>query len=83
MYGIQEVSIKHKQNWINNLERIDNTRHSRNTTLTTNLEEEEIVDSPGKDGKVSMPEQVKRPDPWRKMMMMMMMISALFFFQYF
>jgi hypothetical protein len=24
--GIQEVSIKHKQNWINHLERMDNTR---------------------------------------------------------
>jgi hypothetical protein len=32
---------------------------------------EEVVDAPGKDGKASMPEQVKRPNPWRKMMMMM------------
>jgi hypothetical protein len=24
--GVQEVSIKHKQNWINHLERMDNTR---------------------------------------------------------
>jgi hypothetical protein len=24
--GIQEVSIKHKQNWVNNLERMDDTR---------------------------------------------------------
>ena len=29
---------------------------------------------PGKDGNASMPEQVKRPNPWKKMMMMMMMI---------
>jgi hypothetical protein len=36
---------------------------------TTDLEGEEIVDDPGKDGNVSMPEQVKRPNPWRKMMM--------------
>jgi hypothetical protein len=35
--------------------------------------EEEIVDAPGNDGNASMPEQVKRPNPWRKMMMMMMM----------
>jgi hypothetical protein len=42
----------------------------RNTPLTTNLEEEEIVDAPGNDGNASMPEQVKRPNPWRKMMMM-------------
>jgi hypothetical protein len=25
----------------------------------------------GKDGNASMPEQVKRPNPWKKMMMMM------------
>jgi hypothetical protein len=43
----------------------------RNTPSTTNLEEEEIVDAPGKDGNASMPEQVKRPNPWKKMMMMM------------
>jgi hypothetical protein len=29
------------------------------------------VDAPGNDGNVSMPELVKRPNPWRKMMMMM------------
>jgi len=33
--------------------------------------DEEIVDTPGKDGNASMPEQVKRPNPWGKMMMMM------------
>jgi hypothetical protein len=33
---------------------------------TTNLEAEEIVDAPGKDGNASMPEEVKRPNPWRK-----------------
>jgi hypothetical protein len=38
----------------------------------TNHEGEEIVDALGKDGSASMPEQVKRPNPWRKMMMMMM-----------
>jgi hypothetical protein len=36
----------------------------------TSLEEEEIVDTPGWDGNTSMPEQVKRPNPWKKMMMM-------------
>jgi len=44
----------------------------RNTPSTTNLGGEEIVDAPGNDGDASMPEQVKRPNPWRKMMMMMM-----------
>jgi len=47
------------------------TPDSRNTPSTTNLEEEETVDAPGTDGNASMPEQVKRPNPWRKMMMMM------------
>jgi len=49
------------------------TPDSRNTPSTTNLEEDEIVDAPGNDGNVSMPEQFKRPNPWRKKMMMMMM----------
>jgi hypothetical protein len=45
------------------------TPDCRNTASTTNLEEEETVDDPGNDGKALMPEQVKRPNPWRKMMM--------------
>jgi hypothetical protein len=45
------------------------TPDSRNTPSTTNLEEEETVDAPGNDGNTSMPEQVKRPNPWRKMIM--------------
>ena len=47
------------------------TPDSRNTPSTTNLGEEDSVDVPGNDGNASMPEQVKRPNPWRKMMMMM------------
>jgi hypothetical protein len=47
------------------------TPESRNTPSTTNLEEEEAVDAPGNHGNASMPEQVKRPNPWRKVMMMM------------
>ena len=43
------------------------TPDSRNTPSTTNLEEEETVDAPGNDGNASMPELVKRPNPWRKM----------------
>jgi len=45
---------------------------SRNTPSTTNLEEEEIVDALGNAGNASMPEQVNRPNPWRKKMMRMM-----------
>jgi hypothetical protein len=42
------------------------TPDSRNTPSATNLEAEEIVDAPGNDANASMPEQVKRPNPWRK-----------------
>ena len=49
------------------------TPDCRNTPSTANLEEEEIVDALGNDGNASMPEQVKRPNPLRKMMMMMVM----------
>jgi len=51
------------------------TADCRNTPSAANLEEEEIVDAPGNDGNASMTEQVKRPNPWRKMMMMMMMMQ--------
>jgi hypothetical protein len=37
---------------------------------TTNLEGEEIVDTPEKDGNMSLPEQVKRPNPSRKVIML-------------
>jgi hypothetical protein len=49
----------------------------RNTPLTTNLEEEEIVEAPGKEGNASMPEQFKRPNPWRKMMMIIIILPNL------
>ena len=46
-----------------------------------NLEEEEFVDDLRNDGNASMPEQVKRPNPWKKkkktMMMMMMMMNKI------
>ena len=48
-----------------------------NTPSTTNHEEEEIVDALENDGNESMPEQVTRPNQWRKMMMMMMMIMSI------
>jgi len=43
----------------------------RNTPSTTNLEEEGTADAPGNDGNASLPEQVKRPNAWRKMIIMM------------
>jgi hypothetical protein len=47
---------------------------------TTHLEEEEIVDDPGKDGNGWMPEQVKRPNAWRKKMMMMTITASCWIF---
>jgi hypothetical protein len=51
------------------------TPDSRNTPSTANLKEEEIVDAPGNVGNASTPEQVKRPNPWRKTTMIMMMTT--------
>ena len=51
------------------------TPDSRNTPTTTNLEDEEIVDAPRNDANASMPEQVKRPNPWRKMMMIIIIMK--------
>jgi len=55
------------------------TPDCRNTPSTTNREEEQTVDAAGNDGNASMSEQVKRPNPWRKMMMMF--ISFLYMFR--
>jgi hypothetical protein len=74
--GIQDMRSKHKQNWINHLERMDNTRLLKHA-LNYKPKKEEIVDALGNDGNASMPEQVKRPNPWRKTMMMMMMMTFL------
>ena len=59
---------------------MDNTRLPKHA-LNYQPKEEEILDAPGNGGNASMPEQVKRPNPCRKMkkkkkMMMMMMILS-------
>jgi len=72
--GIQDVRLTYKQNWITTLK--DWTTPDSRNTPSTNLEEEETVDRPGNDGNASMPEQVKRPNPWRKLVMMMMNNSS-------
>jgi hypothetical protein len=51
--------------------------NTRKTPSTTNLEEKEIVDAPANNGNASMPEQVKRPNPWRKMMVIMVMMMMM------
>jgi len=73
IFGIQEMRLEYNKTGSTTLKEWT-TPDSRNTPSTTNLEEEEIVDAPGNDGNASMPEQVKRPNPWRKTMMMMMMM---------
>ena len=64
--GIQDVRSKHKTG--STILKEWTTPDFRNTPSTTNLDEEEIVDALGNDGNASMPEQVNRPNPWRKMM---------------
>ena len=73
--GIQDVRHKYKQTGSTILKEWT-TPDTRNTPSTTYLEEEEIVDAPGNDGNASMLEQVKQPNPWRKMMMMMMNVGT-------
>ena len=72
--GIHDVRTKYKQNWINHLERMDNTRLPKHA-LNYEPRGRRDQDAPGNDGNASMPEQVKRPNPWRKMMMMTMMMK--------
>jgi hypothetical protein len=74
--GIQDVRLKHKQNWIKHLERTYNTRLP-NMPSTTDLEEEEAVEAPGNDGNASMPERIKRSNPWRKIMMVIFQLLIL------
>jgi hypothetical protein len=50
------------------------------TSKTINLEEGEIAEAPGNDGNASMPEQIKRPNPWMMMMMIIIIIMKLGFF---
>jgi hypothetical protein len=47
------------------------------TPSTTNLEGQEILDAPGKDGNASMPEQVKRPNPCKKIIIIIIIIHLL------
>jgi hypothetical protein len=56
------VKYKYKQNWINHLDKMDNTRLPEHTPSNVNLEEEEMVDDLRNDGNASVPEQVKRPN---------------------
>jgi hypothetical protein len=63
--GIQDVKSKYRTG--STVSKEWTTPDFQNMPSTTNLEGEEIVDAPGKYGNASMPEQVKRPNPWRNM----------------
>ena len=76
-YRIQDVKSKYNQNWINHLERMDNTRHPKHA-LNYKPTGRRDRGRPGNDGKASMPEQVRWPNAWRKMMMMITYV--LFYF---
>ena len=65
--GIQDVRLKYKQNWMKHLERMDNTRLPKHA-LNYKPRGKETVDAPRNNGNASMLEQVKQPNPWRKMM---------------
>jgi hypothetical protein len=67
--GMQDARANYKQNRINHLERMDNTRLPKNAL--NYKPREEIVAAPGNDGNASIPEQLKRPNPWKMMMMVM------------
>jgi hypothetical protein len=71
--GIHDVRSKYsyKQNWISHLERMDNTRLPKHA-LNCKPRGRRDRGRPRKDGNTSMPEQVKRRNPWRKMMMMIL-----------
>jgi len=49
---------------------MENTRLSKHA-LNYKPRGRRNLDAPGNDGNASMPEQVKRTNPWRKMLMMM------------
>jgi len=72
--GIQDERLKYNKSGSTNSKEWT-TPDSRNTSSPTNPWEEGITDAAGNVVNASMPEQVKRPNPWRKMMMMMIIVT--------
>jgi len=70
--GTQDARSKYKQKWINHLERLDNTRLPKHA-LNYKPRGRRDRGRPRKRWHASVPEQVKRPNQWRKMMMMFCM----------
>ena len=73
--GIQDVRTKYEQNWINHLERVDNRLPKH--VLNDKLRGQRDRGCPRKNGNASMPEQVKRTNPWKKKKKMMLMMNSL------
>ena len=80
----KKLEISGIQQWDPNINKTGSTTlqkwttpDCRNTPPNINLEEEEIMDGLRNNGNASMPKQVKRPNPCKKMMMMMMTCTAL------
>jgi hypothetical protein len=63
--GIQDVRLKYKQNWINHLERMNNTRLPKHA-LKYKPRGRRDRGRHRKRWQASMPEQVKRPNSWRR-----------------
>ena len=56
---------------------MDNTGLLRRALKYKNLKEVEMVDALENDGNASVPEQVKRPNPWEKEVMMNFLLLLL------
>jgi len=74
--GIQDVRVKYKQNWINHLERMDNTRLPKRA-LNYKPRGRRDRGHQRKRWQSVDAGTVKRPNPWRKMMMIRGKISML------
>jgi hypothetical protein len=75
--GIQEVINKNKQNWGNRLESMDNAWLPKHVL---NYQPRERTDRgrPSNVGNVSIMEEIKQPNPWRKIMTMIITVFIVF-----
>jgi hypothetical protein len=71
--GIQDVRSKYKQNWINHLRRMDDTRLPKHA-LNYKPRGRRDRGRPRKRWHASMLEQVKRPNPWKIIIIIIIII---------
>jgi hypothetical protein len=76
--SVQEIRSRYKQNWINHLERMDDSRLPK-CALYYKPTGRKFVDVTETDGDIPMPEQAIRPNPWTMMMMMKIIVNWKFF----